>query len=782
MKLKRLLFGPDWRSKDADVRLRAVASGEDPELAPQLSLIAREDPDARVRLAALKRLDDPRRYLEASRDDPDPELRRQARELALRQLAGERASGLDLRQRVLLVEEIQPAGELETLARTARDAEVRGAALARVERTQVLVEAAIGDTSPALREEALARIHDPVLLQRVADATRRSDKRIYRAAMERIAQARLAAEDPEAIRAQGERLCLEAEALMRRPGGDLGAASSALRTRWQALGIDPGHPLAARFEGALGVIDGLLAPRPEPERPRAPSGQEAEAASSAEPAEPAEPAEAPQSAAATQAHCPEPAPGPAPAPRPKASRAAPPDCRRELDHLEGLLAEGHVKEARAIETLLLERRPRGDQAARFGALRARLAEMLRWQRWSMREQRARLCAEAEALIDSGIHPDALATRIRELREQWRALVTLAGEDAPEGITRRFHALCHRALKPARGYFEKREALRCEHTEAARALIREIEAALTSDQPEGLPGLRRRAGDTLRDAANLSSAERAAVVAALKRLLAQIDARLGAASAEALKRKRALLAEAEGLAGSDPAKAAREIKRLQAEWKTAGRGSRREEEPLWKRFRAACDAVFAALEGRRAEREAEADAQRRLAEALIARMEAFEGVPENDELHEMLRQWRSLEVRERALTKRFEAAEKTLERRRASARRSALRSRLDELLAEAGRRHAAAAGQAGASERAADLCVRLEFLAGSPSPESDRQRRMDYQVQRLAEKMSGGEPAGGLGEEVEQVLACWRDLDIDAATAEPYAARLRDALRALEERL
>ncbi|MDW8263670.1 MAG: hypothetical protein RMJ35_14165, partial [Phycisphaerales bacterium] len=92
MAIRRFLFGPDWRSRDPERRLRALGAAGDAELLAALPRIAREDPEPRVRLAALKRLDDPRRYLESARDDPDPELRAAARALALRQLAGERPS------------------------------------------------------------------------------------------------------------------------------------------------------------------------------------------------------------------------------------------------------------------------------------------------------------------------------------------------------------------------------------------------------------------------------------------------------------------------------------------------------------------------------------------------------------------------------------------------------------------------------------------------------------------------------------------------------------------
>ena len=64
--------------------------------------------------------------------------------------------------------------------------------------------------------------------------------------------------------------------------------------------------------------------------------------------------------------------------------------------------------------------------------------------------------------------------------------------------------------------------------------------------------------------------------------------------EAMARKRELIAQAEALSTStDWAKTARALRDLQADWKAAPRGSRVDEDKLWKRFKAAQDAFYVA---------------------------------------------------------------------------------------------------------------------------------------------------------------------------------------------
>ncbi|HEX3895940.1 MAG TPA: hypothetical protein VHW73_07000, partial [Rudaea sp.] len=69
MKLAKLLFKPKWQEKNTEVRRIAVATENDPDLIAALPELLRSDPDASVRLAALKRLDDYEFWRERSTND-----------------------------------------------------------------------------------------------------------------------------------------------------------------------------------------------------------------------------------------------------------------------------------------------------------------------------------------------------------------------------------------------------------------------------------------------------------------------------------------------------------------------------------------------------------------------------------------------------------------------------------------------------------------------------------------------------------------------------------------
>src|SRR4051812_45379982 len=106
MRLARLLFKPKWQDKEAALRRAAGISPHDPEMIEALPQLLREDPDAGVRLAALRRLNDYEHWRERSTADAEKGVRDTARNTYLAMLcAGGSAPSLQRR-----------IAELETLA------------------------------------------------------------------------------------------------------------------------------------------------------------------------------------------------------------------------------------------------------------------------------------------------------------------------------------------------------------------------------------------------------------------------------------------------------------------------------------------------------------------------------------------------------------------------------------------------------------------------------------------------------------------------------------------
>jgi hypothetical protein len=80
-----------------------------------------------------------------------------------------------------------------------------------------------------------------------------------------------------------------------------------------------------------------------------------------------------------------------------------------------------------------------------------------------------------------------------------------------------------------------------------------------------------------------------------------------------------------------------------------------------------------------------------------------------------------------------------------------------------------------------LCIRLEFIAGMPSPDEDRDRRMKYQVDRLAESMSGESARQPASVEASETEMAWLKLyELPEADFKAFGQRIKLALAAISE--
>jgi len=80
-----------------------------------------------------------------------------------------------------------------------------------------------------------------------------------------------------------------------------------------------------------------------------------------------------------------------------------------------------------------------------------------------------------------------------------------------------------------------------------------------------------------------------------------------------------------------------------------------------------------------------------------------------------------------------------------------------------------------------LSIRLEFVAGLPSPDEDRDQRMQYQVDRLAESMSGESARQPALEEARDAEIIWLGMHaLPEAEFNLFGKRIKQALSAIME--
>ena len=521
-----------------------------------------------------------------------------------------------------------------------------------------------------------------------------------------------------------------------------------------------------------------------------------------------------------------------PRPKPTIDQDA---LRALLDRLEQAIGQGHLQDgdsvAGEIKALLAGQHPRGALESRLHHLLAELDTLRGWARWGTGQAREHLIAAARALLEGEHEVDELARAIPALREEWKHLN--AHGPSTRAQWESFNAALEQAYQPVAAHRLEVDARQAEARAARETLCAGWETELAgidwAQADYKLIEKRRMEWITLwREAAKASPRDERLLRKRFDALIAGIDTPLETARTEERDRREALIAQAEALvAHPDPRGAMSEAKSLNQQWSQPPRPirlHRGEEQKLWQRFRAACDAVFARGQALRdeqaAQRQARNDERRKLLDDFASALNASEDdaikrvlagfnadwqnlhpdARDSDEaLEQRARELRQqarkrldqasrkqrvasyeLLARKAALVEQVEAAvlaDHPLEAALAKVRQTwetlpPLPDHGEHLLAER-LAQAAAINQstlaAGRATRAA-LLLDLEIALGLPSPEVHAEARRERQLERLRNRFTAdGSP---LSEPDALLIRCYAT----AAEPDPDHARRLEAVQ------
>ncbi len=515
-------------------------------------------------------------------------------------------------------------------------------------------------------------------------------------------------------------------------------------------------------------------------------------------------------------------------------------CDQALGNGDIAAAHEALRKARsALDRIPGRARPRQAEG-RMQRLAGKLKELRDWQHWSNNELRERLIERVTEIDAANLHPDAVTQRLKELRERWQDLdrqEILPGDKrrfaAPQGQWRRFQQACKQAFEAARPWLEKRSELRKESLQELKAFLEQARklAASENADPELLLRHQRAAREAIRNLDTLPPKSRGKMAAALRDLMDSISGRLDQHFDAVAGEKRRLILEARKLVHEkDRARAVDQAKKLQAEWKNAGRTRRKLDDQLWREFREPIDPLFEDL---KTERSRQRDAEREHQQELVELCREAEELASSDQelLEDGVGLMNGLEGRFNkasavppALGRRFANAAAEF-RDRLSAFRVRRRRQADEQLMSLagqlqqawtdlveGRKpdwslpdpvpdNPAAAVLVKRLEQypklqlpdekqpevdqktdlARQVVIEMECLSGIESPPEDRQRRMDFQVNRLSSRLGEGARRPDLVSERAQLQRRW--LESFPHDPESHAAleqRFRSAHTILDE--
>ena len=326
----------------------------------------------------------------------------------------------------------------------------------------------------------------------------------------------------------------------------------------------------------------------------------------------------------------------------------------DVEAAEAAHAAGHVAELTRLMTEIDHGLKRGPVNAalnrRIESLHREQLRLRDWQRWSGRQGREQLVAEAKVLADAAAGKVAVkehAEAIEKLRQRWKDLDKLGGA-TNQSLWLAFDGSLKTAYAPVAAHLDKLKAARAENLTARNQIIDGLTQAAAKYFPiaqEGVAPPADASPDWRAVARTLEEAQVAwrklgpiehtvpraaqtgahAVATRYATATQALEGPLKEAWREATRKREALVASAKDLAGSQARDTIDKVRALQTQWQAHAKAlplPRRDENALWAAFKAATDAVFAERDAARAARENESSAQIKAREEIIERLGAL----------------------------------------------------------------------------------------------------------------------------------------------------------------
>lgn len=735
MRIMALLAGTADGAPNSETRLRLIRLTGNREA---LAFIARNSPDEMCQQAAIERLDDDNLLFELALESKTETLRleaaqqlrslsllkrlsREGRDKRVTRLAREQAKALQEKMQQEEAESarvIQLADRLEQHARRSADA-LYGP---RLEQLEQQWEESRTRATPDLAERVqhalhqcrhqLATLQEENHRQALADTARAERE----AAAHNLYQL-LNQSDPQAWEDQL---------------GELRSALSTQKRRWdsaneQAPGPDNDRQafedLVSAFERMLDLAADILDARNDPARLHSLAAQWP----TGYPKPPllTELATEPRKEKAAS----------------RSSRPAPSPHQGLLVALKRELREGNLRHANRLwhkAQAIIEEQGDPALASQLKKLEARRAELQDWHRFAAEPKKVSLCEDMEALADSSMDAPQLASAIQALHEEWRALMS-SDQDEDQALWDRFKAASDRAYEPCRAHFAEQDALRQQNLEKRRQLCEQLEQFIAAQDWsradwQGIWQIRQQAPKDWKAIQPVRFTDAREVQKRFSAILTGLDEKLKDYIEGAETARQALITQAKKLAElDDVGEATRQAQQLQKQWRDTPWLPPAQHRADQKQFKKVMDSLFAERNRQHAERKAEQEVRSREAQDAVALLESCLDAPFSRDSAQALKE--ALDALEQFSSS---ALPQSLNRQAQQLRRRA-RERLDRQSEwerwQSLQQQVDALGEVNeCGDESLTLAVAFEALAGVPSPEAERQRRLQWQLEKLPSAM------------------------------------------------
>lgn len=405
-----------------------------------------------------------------------------------------------------------------------------------------------------------------------------------------------------------------------------------------------------------------------------------------------------------------------------------------------------------------------------------ILELKDWRRWGTDQAREHLIETAERLErDELLDPQTRAKEIKALREEWRKLGQMdPGQQRKQWKT--FDSKVTAAYEVSKQYFAEQATQREAHLHGREQVCTALEALYQETNWEqvdwqALQTSMNQQRKAWKACGTVGHKEWKQINQRFNAAMDVLEAKLAAERSQNWAMREGLVSQANALLEQeDLAAATEQAKALQAQWRITVAARPKDEQALWKQFRAPIDELFSRLKQSRQTQRSETDQRIEQKEAFCAQLEALQALngaefTQASKQAESLRQsfnairdlpkpiWQKLE-------ERFQRAERALQTKRTQIRWQTKLAELDQLAADSKYHKQLTENETVLATNQSEgetLCLQLEILMDVATPEAFRQARLQYQVAHMSESMRGLKDASDARAQAMQLLKAWYQL-------------------------
>ncbi len=277
----------------------------------------------------------------------------------------------------------------------------------------------------------------------------------------------------------------------------------------------------------------------------------------------------------------------------------------ELQVMENRLTTGALTEAIATRknaqnaVAQLEKlgyRQLNEVKKRLTSATSHINELSKWRSWANTPQKEALCQKIEALIGSEEHPKDIAFIITQANKDWKNLGP-SERDSSQQLWERFQAACEAAYAPCKEYFAEESAHKKDNYQKRLNFVEDLEKFLAAADWNNIDwkkieSLFRHSRTEWQNLGYTEVNQRKALNKRFYAAYETIKTQLNIEWEKNKDKKKQLIIQAQALATeAEFGKAISSAKKLQSQWKDAGRIPQAQERAMWTEFKTACDNVF-----------------------------------------------------------------------------------------------------------------------------------------------------------------------------------------------